>query len=461
MRKSKTWVSAACLCLVIGMTGAAMAVPPAGTWDYNADFAPVAPTIDGVITAGEYTSTPLVMNRATMGANGGSYMTGDPLFSGLDPAGTSDADLSGTYYMVWDQTYLYIAANIVDDQVLYPLNQGQPLNAADIMQIAFEATGDPAAGATTANCSIHDVAPGQKDDNNTPAYFQHWPDASPTPFSSATYDSSLVAGGYQIELRLKWSEFAPVIAPSVGKMIGYLALLMDFDTVSGTDKTEDLWFNGGNHSNVIGNCDKYNKLFLRTDPNDTDMDGLSNADEAALGTDPNNPDSDADGVKDGQEVTDGTDPADADSDNDGLNDGAEKTAGSDPNDADSDNDGLNDGDEVNTHGTDPLKADTDNDGINDKDEIDGTLGFVTDPTKADSDNDGIADKAEIDGTLGFTTDPTKYDTDGDGAGDLTEINNGTDPTDPDSVPSVPVAGVVGLGLLALAIGAAARRRCAK
>ncbi|MEM1228970.1 MAG: Calx-beta domain-containing protein, partial [Pseudomonadota bacterium] len=41
---------------------------------------------------------------------------------------------------------------------------------------------------------------------------------------------------------------------------------------------------------------------------DTDGDGLSDAQEAALGTDPNNPDTDNGGVNDGDEVANGTDP---------------------------------------------------------------------------------------------------------------------------------------------------------
>jgi thiol-disulfide isomerase/thioredoxin len=45
---------------------------------------------------------------------------------------------------------------------------------------------------------------------------------------------------------------------------------------------------------------------------DPDGDGLTNDEEAALGTDPDNPDSDGDGYLDGDEVTEGTDPTDAD-----------------------------------------------------------------------------------------------------------------------------------------------------
>ena len=57
---------------------------------------------------------------------------------------------------------------------------------------------------------------------------------------------------------------------------------------------------------------------------DTDRDGLGDADEAARGTDPRNPDLDGDGLTDGEEVhVYGTDPTRADTDGDGLTDGEE------------------------------------------------------------------------------------------------------------------------------------------
>lgn len=67
--------------------------------------------------------------------------------------------------------------------------------------------------------------------------------------------------------------------------------------------------NGGATSNVatisvtVGLC--------ATNPTgDCDFDGLTNANETTLGTNPNNPDTDGDGVLDGTEVTDNTDPLD-------------------------------------------------------------------------------------------------------------------------------------------------------
>lgn len=158
-------------------------------------------------------------------------------------------------------------------------------------------------------------------------------------------------------------------------------------------------------------------------------------------------DSDGDGLSDADEAARGTDPNDPDSDNDGLNDGDEVAIGADPLDNDTDNDGLLDGDEVNTYGSDPTKADTDGDGLFDGDEVNSD---GTDPTKADTDNDGLDDGDEL---MTYNTDPTKWDTDGDSYGDGTEVGNGTDPLDPNSSPSVPLLGLTALGLLILLLAA--------
>ncbi len=98
---------------------------------------------------------------------------------------------------------------------------------------------------------------------------------------------------------------------------------------------------------------------------DSDNDGLTNEEEASLGTDPNNPDSDGDGILDGQEVLDGTNPLDdcdhddgtalpdSDCDADGLTTAEEDAIGTDPDIADTDGDTISDGQEV-SDGTDPL-----------------------------------------------------------------------------------------------------------
>ncbi len=82
-------------------------------------------------------------------------------------------------------------------------------------------------------------------------------------------------------------------------------------------------------------------------PTDTDGDGLSDAEEALLGTDPLNPDTDGDGLLDGTEVdmamgTGCPDPLNPDSDGDTLLDGEEVILGTDSCNTDSDGDGVPD-----------------------------------------------------------------------------------------------------------------------
>ena len=89
---------------------------------------------------------------------------------------------------------------------------------------------------------------------------------------------------------------------------------------------------------------------------DSDSDGVTDTDEEALGTDPNNPDTDGDGIADGEEIYLGTDPLDPDTDDDGLSDGVEKLLVTDPLDEDTDDDGVSDGEEL-ALGTDPKVTD--------------------------------------------------------------------------------------------------------
>jgi len=86
---------------------------------------------------------------------------------------------------------------------------------------------------------------------------------------------------------------------------------------------------------------------------DNDEDGLTSAQEAELGTDPDSADTDDDGVTDDKEVDLGTNPTVADSDDDGLNDGEEVSAGTDPTQPDTDLDGFTDSAEVDGD-SDPL-----------------------------------------------------------------------------------------------------------
>jgi hypothetical protein len=83
---------------------------------------------------------------------------------------------------------------------------------------------------------------------------------------------------------------------------------------------------------------------------------------------------------------------DSDSDGDGLTDGQEIAIGTDPQDWDTDDDGRSDWHEVTGGGpipTDPFDPDTDDDGLLDSAEVFGTN--PTNPVNADTDGDGLCD----------------------------------------------------------------------
>ena len=151
---------------------------------------------------------------------------------------------------------------------------------------------------------------------------------------------------------------------------------------------------------------------------DCDGDGLTDAEEERISTDPCNVDTDGDQLTDFNEVrVHGTDPLKPDSDADGLGDYGElREYTTDPRSPDSDNDGLQDGEEVNARRTDPKRADTDSDRLTDGDEV---LRHTTDPTLPDTDGDGLADGDEV--TV-HSTNPLAVDTDGDQLNDGSEVN---------------------------------------
>ena len=216
---------------------------------------------------------------------------------------------------------------------------------------------------------------------------------------------------------------------------------------------------------------------------DDDDDGLTDADEVDVGSDPLDADSDGDGLSDGDEW--GDDPAsprdsdgdgtadlldedddddgiptaveggvdsdgdgiddslDTDSDDDGMSDEEEGTGDADGDgianylDTDSDGNGISDGDDGNGDADsdgipdfldlddgDGADADADGDGLTNSDEVERG----TDPQDADSDDDGIDDGDEVDGG----SDPLDADSDDDGLDDGTEVDLGTDPLSADS-----------------------------
>ncbi len=202
----------------------------------------------------------------------------------------------------------------------------------------------------------------------------------------------------------------------------------DLDQDGLTNELEDLW---------------------GTDPLDPDSDddgALDGIEVLAYSTNPLNPDTDGGGALDGAEIAGHTDPLDPlddletgrDSDGDGLTDAFEEELGTDPLVADSDGDGLLDGQEVgDTDGDgtiDALDPDDDGDGVPTSEELgrDTDGDRIPDHQDADDDGDGIPTAEDPNPLVPDTVVEGAVDSDHDGLSDAQEEALGTDPLDPDS-----------------------------
>ena len=207
-----------------------------------------------------------------------------------------------------------------------------------------------------------------------------------------------------------------VVGNNTGSQLSAYALEPDFD-----NDGLPTWYERAYGLNV----------YVNDSAEDSDNDGLTNAQEYALRTSPSSQDTDGDQMPDKWEVDHGLNPtsntdAATDLDTDGLSNLEEFRAGSNPTLTDTDNDGLTDYNEVKVHGTSPLRSDTDADGLSDIDEINT---HKTNPLLADSDSDGLSDSDEINT---HNTDPNKRDSDGDGVSDGREVRLGYNPNNRDS-----------------------------
>lgn len=257
---------------------------------------------------------------------------------------------------------------------------------------------DPAAGGMR-SCSLLPDPPGSDDGCAAPAspgqaWAVHSPDASaPREFAvpSPCPSQPLSAGPNLIGLPCAVADLsARALLIGIGVPGNDLGFSANGASVSGYDPATGRWRSVAHRNGrVIGNDFPIRPergyrvvMYAAEELVDSDGDGITDANEQAIGLDPDNPDQDGDGLSDGAELARDLDPEDADSDDDGLRDGAELFVhGTDPLHPDSDRDGLGDGQEVlkKEHPDDPevrpdwfcldaLHHDSDGDGFSDGDE---------------------------------------------------------------------------------------------
>ncbi|HIH01375.1 TPA: hypothetical protein HA259_04755, partial [Thermoplasmata archaeon] len=198
----------------------------------------------------------------------------------------------------------------------------------------------------------------------------------------------------------------------------------DADGVHDADEA-DLWSNPRSSDSDSDSLQDIDEWLLGTNLThwDSDGDGLGDGAEVEFGSDPTKPDTDGEGLSDLHEFNIGSDPNNPDTDEDGLDDFKEVGYGSDPRNPDTDGDFMFDGQEYEL-GADPLSGDTDGDGIDDGYEV----LYDTNATSGDTDGDNLTDGFELSSLMS----PLSNDTDGDGVSDSRELELGLNPKSTDS-----------------------------
>ena len=191
------------LVLVLGLASAAMA---AGTITLNRDVPKTgtAPSLNGTIAAGEWSDAlALTINTATVTGTG----YGGATWNGGNGAAP---DFDATYYMKWDSTHLYIAADITDDDYYEDPTPAGGTNDGDEAQFGFT-LGTPSSGGAI----LWDMAASTS--GGGPAQFHEhdpWGHGGYGLTAASSIAGSVGGAGYVIEAAIAWSDlngYTPVL----------------------------------------------------------------------------------------------------------------------------------------------------------------------------------------------------------------------------------------------------------
>jgi len=183
---------------------------PNGT-PLEASFLAQAPTVDGDL--GEWSSTPYSLTQIVYGAS---------RWSGL-------ADSSAVFYLGWDDTHLYLAARVTDDQYVQ-LSKGTSLYLGDSLEIQLDA--DLASDFFVAELSGDDYQIGLSAGNFgsiAPGAYRWYPSSKSGVPANLEVAGKSTSGGYTLEASIPWSVFA--ITPAAGSRYGLVVSVSDNDAV--------------------------------------------------------------------------------------------------------------------------------------------------------------------------------------------------------------------------------------
>lgn len=190
-------------------TSSTLSSRPNGT-PITAAYFSSPPAIDGDLS--DWTTTPYTANEIMPYA--------DDDWSGA-------SDLSATFYIGWDETYLYLGVRRTDDKFVQ-ISWGRYMYRGDDVEIQLDA--DLAGDYYTAAMSNDDyqigVSPGDFD-SIAPEAYRWYPRYLESWITAAEVDATKTNGGYELEARIPWSAMS--VTPIAGGRYGFALSLSDND----------------------------------------------------------------------------------------------------------------------------------------------------------------------------------------------------------------------------------------
>jgi len=153
------------------------------------------------------------------------------IVDGAEP--TSPEDCSGSWRALWDEEYLYVLVNVIDEALVQDSDPSQGW-LDDRVEIYVD--GDNAKGATTDDNDYQYNFRWNFGDVETPVEWYN----SPRSLQGVEYGVATTNSGYLVEARMPWSTMTGDI-PQEGQLIGTDVMIDDDDDGGGGD-TQLRWF---------------------------------------------------------------------------------------------------------------------------------------------------------------------------------------------------------------------------
>lgn len=194
-------------------TGAVTSAPSSGSRPngtiVTAAFRSTPPTIDGSLS--DWESTAYMANHVVFGSGA---------WSGAN-------DLSATYHIGWDQTYLYLGVQVVDDKFVQ-VSRGRSLFKGDAVELQLDAALDADFSSSTLSSDDYQIGLSPGDfGSNDPEGYRWYPSGKAGALSNVTLKAASTTSGYILEARIPWSVFGTI--PQSGNRYGFALSVSDDD----------------------------------------------------------------------------------------------------------------------------------------------------------------------------------------------------------------------------------------